>query len=656
MKSRIFFVVCVCVFSVTTSKGGTYSGGDGTSATPYLISTPTDLNEIGIDPNDWDKEFVLTADIDMSGYTGTQYNIIGTTTQPFAGKLDGRGHVIRNFSYSVSYQTEVGLIGYMENAVVCNVGAEDVNMNCPDSRAVGVIAGTMKSGTISQCYVSGGAVSADQSVGAVVGVTGSLSTVEDCYCATPVTANNYYGALVGECHGAVNNSFYDTTICGSAAGAGTGLTTSEMYLRQTYTDADWEFLGDSGAETWWIYDANDYPQLVPDNYYVGLGTQECPFLIYRPEDLNAIGLHSQDWNKHFKVMRDINMSGIAGTEYNTIAPLYGQAFSGVFDGSDFAISNLAVTCTSQDATGMFGNVSGANAVIQNLNLNNITVYSSQVNAGGICGVMHNGTLQNINLRSANIKAGRNVGGLAGNCLPSSSGQYIHITDCTFEGLVESTLSIAAGTGGIAGSVSGNGLVEYCWAKGAVTSAGNEVGGICGSSSVKVRYCHYAGSVEGSSRVGGVLGFTNSDEACGYLYAQGRVEGSSNVGGLIGKVYGSTDLWHCYSACAVEGGSYTGGLIGDYTSSSLDVHYCYWDTQTSGRSSSDGGSGKSIRLMQKQSTYLTWDFENTWQMIEDQSYPSLLCFVEQFPTGDITKDHKVDYDDLAELASNWLTEN
>ncbi len=47
---------------------------------PYLIYTAEQMNANGAEPNDWDKHFKLMADIDMSAYSGTQFNIIGTGT------------------------------------------------------------------------------------------------------------------------------------------------------------------------------------------------------------------------------------------------------------------------------------------------------------------------------------------------------------------------------------------------------------------------------------------------------------------------------------------------------------------------------------------------------------------------------------------------
>jgi hypothetical protein len=59
------------------------------------------MNAIGAIPNDWDRHFRLMADIDLSAYTGTRFNIIGLDIDHcFTGVFDGNGHTISNFTYS----------------------------------------------------------------------------------------------------------------------------------------------------------------------------------------------------------------------------------------------------------------------------------------------------------------------------------------------------------------------------------------------------------------------------------------------------------------------------------------------------------------------------------------------------------------------------
>ena len=64
-------------------------------------------------------------------------------------------------------------------------------------------------------------------------------------------------------------------------------------------------------------------------------------------------------------------------------------------------------------------------------------------------------------------------------------------------------------------------------------------------------------------------------------------------------------------CSIQGGS---GIE--------EINYCYWDTQTSGTTESDGGTGKTTAEMMMQSTFETWDFDEIWCMAENETYPHL----------------------------------
>ena len=101
MKPKIYNSILACVINLTISfsaftQAATYGGGTGIEEDPYQIWTAEQMNDIGVNPGDWGSHFKLMANIDMSIYTGTQYNIIGN----FTGTFDGGGHVISNLTYT----------------------------------------------------------------------------------------------------------------------------------------------------------------------------------------------------------------------------------------------------------------------------------------------------------------------------------------------------------------------------------------------------------------------------------------------------------------------------------------------------------------------------------------------------------------------------
>jgi hypothetical protein len=80
---------------------------------------------------------------------------------------------------------------------------------------------------------------------------------------------------------------------------------------------------------------------------------------------------------------------------------------------------------------------------------------------------------------------------------------------------------------------------------------------------------------------------------------------------------------------VAGNVSVGGLVGFGFGSATS---CFWDTQTSGQGTSEGGIGKTTAEMQMASTFLEagWDFvdetangtEDIWWILEGQDYPRL----------------------------------
>ena len=80
--------------------------------------------------------------------------------------------------------------------------------------------------------------------------------------------------------------------------------------------------------------------------------------------------------------------------------------------------------------------------------------------------------------------------------------------------------------------------------------------------------------------------------------------------------------------------------------------CFWDTQTSGIISSEGGTGKTTLEMQTQSTFAGWDFSTpVWVMLRElEDYPRL-AWQEVFD-GDIAGLYGADMVDFAYLANYW----
>ncbi len=156
------------------------------------------------------------------------------------------------------------------------------------------------------------------------------------------------------------------------------------------------------------------------------------------------------------------------------------------------------------------------------------------------------------------------------------------------------------------------------------------------------------NIMGGYTVGGLVGFTEGDIS--NSYSTGSVSGTDyNVGGLVGYNWSSASITNSYSTCSVIGKGQVGGLAGNhkgiisnsYSTGSVSksssgglagglvgasggtTTNSFWDTQSSGRSISFSGTGKTTAEMKTLSTFLDagWDFErettngtdNFWDM-------------------------------------------
>ena len=197
---------------------GDFLQGSGSEIDPYLVYTDEQLNMIGLFLCEWDKYFELMADIDLSAFTGTSFNIIGIDWGHFfAGVFDGNGHTVSNFSYTSTGTYNIGLFGLVNgpDAEIKNLGLIDPNVDAGSSGAfAGSLAAQVGTGTIANCYVQGGYVRGNQSVGGLVGSIGEGGDITDCYSNASVSGEAYVGGLLGRNYGPVTNCYSTGSVSG----------------------------------------------------------------------------------------------------------------------------------------------------------------------------------------------------------------------------------------------------------------------------------------------------------------------------------------------------------------------------------------------------------------------------------------------------------
>jgi hypothetical protein len=250
----------------------------------------------------------------------------------------------------------------------------------------------------------------------------------------------------------------------------------------------------------------------------------------------------------------------------------------------------------------------------------------QVDVGGLCGSTLNyqnlGAQVESSTATATVLGVENVGGLIGaNQSHSSRTLSCHAT---------SDVSGTDRVGGLVGFNRGN--VEESYSISHVEGE-TKVGGLVGASWEVLRACMCSGQVSGRTDVGGLLGYNyGSITSC---YTTSGVSGGDSVGGLIGRNFKGTATY-CYAAGPVMAdGHNVGGLIGlDHRISAEQGFFlCYWDTQTSGLTSSQGGFGRPTELMRESGTFRGWAETELWTILEGADYPRLAW--EQRPGQPIT---------------------
>ncbi|MFR8854765.1 MAG: GLUG motif-containing protein [Oscillospiraceae bacterium] len=133
--------------------------GNGTETEPYEIRTAEDLKFVAEKVNAGDASYnkayyKLTDDINLNGSEGEQWIPIGTASNKFMGTFDGNGRIISNLYINdteLEYAGLFGCIGTPAKLVGITVEGAEVT----GKAQVGVIAGSVYTGTVENCTVTG---------------------------------------------------------------------------------------------------------------------------------------------------------------------------------------------------------------------------------------------------------------------------------------------------------------------------------------------------------------------------------------------------------------------------------------------------------------------------------------------------------------------
>ncbi len=350
----------------------------------------------------------------------------------------------------------------------------------------------------------------------------------------------------------------------------------------------------------------------------GIGTQADPWQVATPEHLNNVRnyLGNDHVDKYFVQIDNINLDQApwnAGEGWVPIGGETGGYFTANYDGANYSISGLLINRPNANYQGLFG-------------------------------MVQNGVIKNVSLLSANVKGEAYVGALLG------WSSMATIEGCSAESIVVGEGEYAAAVGGLAGynykttmlgcssssTVTGDyfvgGLVgnnnesvySECFSSGTVTGMVEEAGGLIGRNYVNtiINECYSTAKVTGKSVVGGFVGY-NVSSSISNSYATGSVENSGNgisFGGFVGYNQNTSSITNCYSIGLVNSNTFnSGGFSG---TNSATISASYWNTTTSGKTQSTGGTGLQTSQMLTHISFSGWDFSSIWDNIADVTYPFL----------------------------------
>ena len=334
-------------------------------------------------------------------------------------------------------------------------------------------------------------------------------------------------------------------------------------------------------------------------YSGGSGTVADPYQIANKSDLQYLSEHPAHWGYHFIQTADIVFTAadfaVGGDFYNggegfiPIGLNSMTPFSGSYIGDEYMIDSLYINRPSQNYIGLFGYVRGSNVAISDLDVTHATIIGDEY-----------------------------IGVLIGQCDSAT--------------------------------------VIRCFVSGTAAGQDSYVAGLCGYAAyTNIERCETDVQITGLSDLGGLIGF-NYLGTVTTSNTRGTINGDYLLGGLIGRLVNNSTVSNCYSTCTVNGGEFAGGLVGYQDNSLISTCYAtgtvtgtsdlggliglndgtvqqsFWDTESTGQSTSQGGTAKTSLEMKTTATFTNggWDFiaetvngtTDIWQMgeCENDGYP------------------------------------
>ena len=493
--------------------------GNGTAASPYLISTTAQLARMAL----WvrynnatyaDKYYALGADIDLEAH---YWDIpIGTSsTTPFRGKFDGKDFKISQLYCTGSISTG-GLFGFTIGAEIKNLDIENITMY--GFLTAGCLIGTAETTLVENCTAAKGCSVIADCGGGLIGYATGTTVKKSSFSGGSLSnvPSTYAGGLIGRGSGLnLSECSSEATILGATTGGLIGcIVSGTNIIKDCYSTCIVEstervggFIGDcSGSVNVTITGCRSSGSVVGQSWGNG------GFIGY----FNGTGRISD-------CISDVSVKGLSSYTAGFIGRCTGSSSGLVITACRVTGSTEAIISSAPCVGGFIGEASGKLS-ITHCSAEGQVISVGSNNVGGFCGWVESGATVSVSFCSAfgNVKGGEYVGGFAGSI---NSGTF---TDCYAIGAVEGD-----------------------WV----------VGGFFGSADVSCSGCYAVGVVKGNMYVGGFSGFMRGTFTD--CYAAGTVFGETYAGGFVG-LNNSGGYTKCYFDRQTTGldnayGSYSGSV-------------------------------------------------------------------------------------------------
>ena len=600
--------------SGTANLGDTYwNGGDGWApiGSDSSVSTRYDAVFDG-DGHTISNLFISrssTGDMGLFGSSSATSAIrnvglesANVTGQNYTGALIGSAFGAVDFAYStgsVNGSDYVGgLVGYFEGQIQRSYSTASVT----GSDYVGGLVGNATNSAVIKASYATGAVSGRIGVGGLVGSSDGDITASYSTGAVTGTGSNVGGLVGNSSGGTITNSYWNTdTSSQTTSSGGVGKTTNDLATPEQSDGyagiyANWNLNLDStagGDDPWDFGTASQYPALKADFNDDGVKSAVDGDFGRQPRSAPVVTVDYDTDNDGLIEVDSLDKLNAIRWDLNGDGASTNAGYATAFPNPAASMGCASNTCTGYELT--------ADLDFDQSNDNAIT----------------------------SADAAWWNGGAGWAPIGSSSAPFA----ATFDGAGHAISNLFINRGstdyiGLFRVVGDGGRIRNLGLERVKITGRDFIGAVAGETSAfsGVEAVYVTGAVSGRDLLGGLIGEHHPNASLRNTYSAARVTGSSYVGGLLGYVPSSNATVYYSYARGVVTGRNSGGLL--YPSADqygINGQQTYWDTQTTGQATSNGGTGQATSNLKTPTgatgIYSSWPTA-TWDFGTAIQYPAL----------------------------------